>query len=337
MVSIIIPVYNVEAFLDDAIQSVLDQSFKDIEVILVNDGSTDSSATICHKYAQMDSRVKFFNQKNAGVSAARNKGLLHANGEYVFFMDSDDSLDRDHIMSSYNIAKKENLDILVIGSLYVSRLPQPQSLPTWALMLRMNFLRQHTDVRFPVNIQPCEDGLFSHQLIALTTKLGGNPKDVYHYRQHPNQNHVKIKESTEKVVQQIPIWLDILEGFYTRHHLFESHAKHLALFIEHEPFEIRYVDMPLNNKQKVFLHTIVKKFMLKNVLPYLGKTDRKFLTKPFLHFVAADNPVDFDNYYSGYMKLRKQQSSFYMSLTKLVFIQSVKQRLRKKIREKFRR
>ena len=91
--SIIIPVYNVEPYLRECLESVLQQSFADWEAICVNDGSTDNSATILEEYGHKDDRFKIVNQPNGGLSAARNTGLKAATGEYVLFLDSDDWLE----------------------------------------------------------------------------------------------------------------------------------------------------------------------------------------------------------------------------------------------------
>ena len=93
--SIIVPVYNKENYIDDCIKSILSQSFTDFELIIVNDGSTDGSALICKKYAAQDSRVVVIDQPNSGVSSARNRGLSIATGAYTGFVDGDDSIDRD--------------------------------------------------------------------------------------------------------------------------------------------------------------------------------------------------------------------------------------------------
>lgn len=90
--SVIIPVYNVKKYLDRCMESVVGQKFKDLEIILVNDGSTDSSGLICDAWAEKDPRIQVIHQKNAGVSAARNAGIELATGEYVTFVDSDDWL-----------------------------------------------------------------------------------------------------------------------------------------------------------------------------------------------------------------------------------------------------
>ena len=89
-ISIIIPVYNAELYLERCIKSVISQTLEQWELILVDDGSTDQSPHICDIYCSMDKRIKVIHQKNAGVSAARNMGILNANGSYIGFVDSDD-------------------------------------------------------------------------------------------------------------------------------------------------------------------------------------------------------------------------------------------------------
>ncbi len=92
-VSIIIPVYDVENYISKCIESVISQSYKDLEIILVDDGSTDDSNNICQRYAKEDDRIKVIQQDNSGVSSARNKGLACAKGDYVMFVDGDDAID----------------------------------------------------------------------------------------------------------------------------------------------------------------------------------------------------------------------------------------------------
>lgn len=114
-VSLIIPVFNVEAFLDKALTSAACQSFNDYEVIIVNDGSTDSSLTIISAYTARHKNFSFLSQKNSGLSAARNEGLKKAKGEYVVFLDSDDFLQPDFIEKMYNACKENDADICYCG------------------------------------------------------------------------------------------------------------------------------------------------------------------------------------------------------------------------------
>lgn len=112
-VSVILPVYNVSSYLDDTFKSLLNQSLKEIEIIAVNDGSTDESEDIIRKYAAQDSRITFYSQKNQGQSVARNLALQYASGEYIYMMDSDDVLaDKDALQISYEYAERCKADFI---------------------------------------------------------------------------------------------------------------------------------------------------------------------------------------------------------------------------------
>ena len=334
-VSVIIPIYNAEKFLKETIQSVLNSTLKNYEIILVNDGSTDNSKLICEDFLRQNKIVSLIDQDNSGVSVARNNGLLQAKGEYVFFMDSDDTLDSELLTTSYEIAKKSQSDIVIIGSQFCEPTPNFTALPTWAQMLRRDYLNLHPDVRFPKNIQPCEDGLFSHQLLALTTKIALNPNGIYNYRHHENQNFKKINENCGKVINQIPSWFEILENFYAKYDLLPAQSLHLARFVEHEPFEFRYLAMPLNQDQKVFLHQLIINFMAKNVLPYLDDNSKKLLTTPFLHFLESKKSDDFDRFYVKYLRKRKTQKRIYLFAINIIPISKLRRKLRKKINDQF--
>ncbi len=110
-VSVIVPVYNVREYLEKCLASLLVQTFPDYEIILVDDGSTDGSAELCDTYAKTDERIRVFHKQNGGLSDARNYGILRANGEYVFFIDSDDWIDKDTLQKLYQIARDYHADI----------------------------------------------------------------------------------------------------------------------------------------------------------------------------------------------------------------------------------
>lgn len=114
-ISVIMPIYNVAAYLDRAISSVLNQTFTDFELILVNDGSRDSSKEICEKYVELDSRVKLINQENSGAHIARNNGMKEASGKYFAFFDSDDYVENSMLSDLYEIAEKYESDLVVSG------------------------------------------------------------------------------------------------------------------------------------------------------------------------------------------------------------------------------
>ena len=115
-ISVIVPVYNVENYLSECIDSLINQTFNDIEIILINDGSTDRSGEICRKYSENDNRILFIDKKNEGVSIARNTGLSIAKGEYIAFVDSDDFIDRNMLKIMYDKAIKTKAEIIRCNS-----------------------------------------------------------------------------------------------------------------------------------------------------------------------------------------------------------------------------
>jgi glycosyltransferase involved in cell wall biosynthesis len=119
-VSIIVPVFNAEKFLDDCIKSVLAQTFTDYELILVDDGSTDSSLAICQSYANQNSQIKVVHQENGGLSVARNSGIEVASGDYLTFLDSDDMLDPYFLERMMAVVDRYNADWVQCGALFGS-------------------------------------------------------------------------------------------------------------------------------------------------------------------------------------------------------------------------
>lgn len=114
-ISVIMPVYNTEVYLARAIESVLNQTLKDFELIIVNDGSTDNSKSIINSYSDYDTRIKVINKENSGLGYARNSGLEYASGEYIFFIDSDDCIEKCTLEEIYTIANETKSDIIVFN------------------------------------------------------------------------------------------------------------------------------------------------------------------------------------------------------------------------------
>lgn len=120
-ISIIIPIYNVEQYLSQCLDSVIHQTYKNLEIILINDGSTDNSGKICNEYAKMDNRIRVFHKKNEGVSSARNMGLNNCTGDFIGFVDPDDFIEYNMYEILYNEQQRTNADIIWCNySLYYS-------------------------------------------------------------------------------------------------------------------------------------------------------------------------------------------------------------------------
>ena len=118
-VSIIVPVYNTEKYLEQCIESIVAQTLQDIEIIIVDDGSKEECATLCDELAKMDSRIRVIHKENAGVGFARNTGIEAASGEYIGFVDSDDYIKPEMYDTLYNAALKTNADLVVSGISFV--------------------------------------------------------------------------------------------------------------------------------------------------------------------------------------------------------------------------
>ena len=112
-VSIILPVYNKEEYLDTTLSLLISQSFQDWELIIVDDGSTDNSSKIVRKYALSDSRIKIISQENRGVSAARNQGISNASGEWIWFVDADDVPNKEFLCNIFSNSFPDDIDIIV--------------------------------------------------------------------------------------------------------------------------------------------------------------------------------------------------------------------------------
>lgn len=219
-ISVIIPVYNSEKFLTRCLDSIIKQTFKDLEIICVNDGSTDNSLKILYSFAQKDKRITVINSHNTGPSIARNKGINIASGEYISFVDSDDWIDLDFFEKLYNTAKRYDADIAVCG---IKRLRSYK----WKYHLKIEKEEFTTDTNrkfllcdvpdkcYPVNkiyklnklkeyglnFEPnvyFEDRFFSAQVLVYLKSLVTVPDVYYNYWTNPNSI---VKTKSEKKTQ----------------------------------------------------------------------------------------------------------------------------------------
>ena len=216
-VSVIIPVFNAEKFLVDCIKSVCNQTFKDIEIILLDDGSTDNSLQICRMMSKYDKRIVVINKENTGVADTRNVGLDCAKGEYIFFCDSDDLLVQDCLMRLISIAQEQNAD-LVCGKLgrfrndcySAEQLSNKLECITYEVLDSVSALNSYGEedsvcgyiapklfskhiidqngLRFNKEIKYIEDTLFSIEYIEHCKKIVSLKDVLYLYRLHDDSS-----------------------------------------------------------------------------------------------------------------------------------------------------
>ena len=130
-VSVIIPIYNTAAYLRKALDSICGQTLKELEIILIDDGSTDGSRGIIEEYAKRDARIRWYAQPNQGLSVARNRGLLHATGKYIYFMDSDDILDTQALRHCHDLCEKRELDFIFFDAKPLTESADSQNIPNY--------------------------------------------------------------------------------------------------------------------------------------------------------------------------------------------------------------
>lgn len=219
MISVIIPIYKVEAYLEKCIESVRSQTYKDIEIILVDDGSPDNCGAVCDRYQKMDERIKVLHKENGGLSDARNKGLDIATGEYVLFVDSDDFIHPNMIELLYCSLQETDADISVCGFKTVSEeykisfdsgvkqgkrevfegqevmnQLQHKNLLTVVAWNKLYKRKLFADIRYPKG-KIHEDEFLTHQILHLCERTVYISQELYYYVKREESITGQIKPS----------------------------------------------------------------------------------------------------------------------------------------------
>ena len=206
LISVIVPVYNTQQYLNRCVESILKQSYSNFELVLVDDGSKDDSAIICDKYQDADYRVRVIHQENSGVSSARNRGIYESKGNYISFIDSDDWVDEGFLESLYSSLIINNADLSAMGYVLetggghgkneickneevlsaADALSQAMDRDVpWVGYAGGKLLRKDiiikNEIRFDTDISICEDSLFHYSYIDKVDKVVKIPACEYHY------------------------------------------------------------------------------------------------------------------------------------------------------------
>lgn len=242
MITVIVPVYNAEKYLEQCINSILNQTYTDLEILLIDDGSTDSSGVICDQYAQKDSRIKTFHKSNGGVSSARNFGLKRAVGEWIAWVDSDDYIVPEMYDKMLNAASANNADlayckfksgensrIMPQDDISISEfINQYLFVPINAMWITLckRTIYENNDICFIEGNDVGEDLLVSTQLYYYATKRVYVQEDLYYYRQSLESisNSIKTSQKTRELINNI----FELELFLRKSNLFSQVKASLA-------------------------------------------------------------------------------------------------------------
>lgn len=239
LISVVLPIYNVEKYLKECIESVIAQTYSYIEIILVDDGSKDSSAQICDSYKEKDKRIRVIHKSNGGLSDARNTGLKHAKGNYICFIDSDDYVHEKYIEELYNLIKKNDAQIAICNFQRISENGQaiseeklisdvktsdeileklnskdlyPASIVAWNKLYDIKLFK---NILYPVG-KLHEDEYTTYKLYYISNKIAITSRVLYYYR--TVQTSIMNKSFNKKR-------LDILGALEERMQFFKENHK----------------------------------------------------------------------------------------------------------------
>lgn len=267
-ISIVVPIYNAEQYLEHCIGSVLQQTVTDWELLLVNDGSKDSSADICETFASQDSRIKYWAQPNGGATAARRTGVEHAQGEYIFFLDADDTIPPDALeslltkaTSGYDvvIANTEySEEVSTTGDEWVRRLMEARiRREVWGTLYRRSLFEHHL-LDIPRDIVIGEDLLMNIRCGLFAQRVLFSPHEVYCYAHNDDSvisTHKLTVEHETKLLKELD---SIMEGRTERFEYSIFQMKYLTLqrlvAIGENPYEASWVKDLKREKKKYALN-----------------------------------------------------------------------------------
>lgn len=246
-ISVIMPIYNAGEYLSRAIGDVLSQSFTDLELICVDDGSTDNSDSIIRSFMRKDDRVKMITRRNGGPSMARNAGLTEAVGDYIIFLDADDFYEKDLLSSLYEVAERDSLDVAVARfdiyndsqDKYTMPMEEPHSgifVPggvtsknehpdfilssttgyVWNKLFRASFIR-NMEISFDPELYVFEDVYFVCSALALAERVGRIESVLIHHRVYSEQSRARL---FRKYYSQVPIIYKKLKSFLMQRGLY---------------------------------------------------------------------------------------------------------------------
>ncbi len=311
-VSVIIPVYNVSPYLRQSLDSLTNQTLKDIEFICINDGSTDNSLEILNEYAEKDERFIIINQENKGQGIARNRGVEISKGEYIQFVDPDDWVELDMLETLYNFAKAHNSQVIKFNytnyndysgkysqSIFEKQIQKIYNydlnetpyfswrilkkdclsnfdLQVWTYFYQADFIKSNK-IRFAPS-KLGEDNLFSDGAIVLANKIDYLNKYLYFYRER-NNSAVNIKSNSNFSVFNN---INLLKKFLIENNLFNeleeewiSYAKNIVIWQYSQ-----VPDMCIKKYEKICLHYFSDKIEFKKFLKNI-RPKRSFLEQIF--------------------------------------------------------
>lgn len=242
LISVIVPVYNGEKFIEQCIDSITNQTLKDIEILIINDGSKDNTLNIIEIIAKSDSRIKILNQKNSGVSAARNNGISKSRGKYITFVDADDYIDKTMYEKMYKKAEEFNSDIVICnvndvlngnkkvslnlneGIIDIRKLTESEFLSNeyfklgtavWHKIFKSNLIKENKIKFINYSEVASEDTLFNYEAMLKAKRLYCIEEALYDYKINEN-SLTKSKSAKENMIKRCMNTVNIMSDFLSK-------------------------------------------------------------------------------------------------------------------------
>lgn len=265
-ISVIVPIYKVEQYLEKCIESIRNQTYENLEIILVDDGSPDNCGALCDKFAESDNRIKVIHKENGGLSSARNAGIDIATGEYIAFVDSDDWLEFDFFEVLEKLLMENNADFSVCGLIddytEISKLIRngnslssiaSQKEIFWQIISNPLFYGYACNklfkkemlgtLRFDESLMSCEDIDFCVRIAAVCRKASYTPEKLYHYRHHALSMTGEFTYSPRK--------LSVLKAYENIMPYYEKYCPEMLSIIKKN-----YLKIAINIKGRILLNKV---------------------------------------------------------------------------------
>ena len=349
--SVIVPIYNVEKYLSKCLDSLINQTMNEIEIICVNDGSTDNSENVAKEYVQKDNRIRYIYQENQGLSSARNTGIKASKAPYLMFCDSDDWYDETMCEKMYDTITKNDVDFACCGIQMSYDIKNPTSEKEDKDYYRMKYegvVSVTTDMLEKLDVSSCnkimkkeildkynirypnrlnyEDYCLFFQLLSVSNKIYCLPEYLYYYRRHENSIMVSTFKGNSKAIDHLNI-MTVVYNFLIKNHLFEKWEKSfyegfLACFY------FSYTHLPKDKKYKAFDIAIpfMKTFSQEKIDKILPEDKKNFwnsiLNKTFLSYTKRLKIGK-----TTVLKIKQQHGSYQIQL---FGIQIFKKKIKKK-------
>lgn len=302
LISIIVPVYNVEDFVGKCLESIIRQSYENLDIVVVDDGSTDGSGEICDEFAKKDKRIRVFHKKNGGLSDARNFGMKKSKGELIAFVDSDDWVKKDYISVMYEAMGETNAGVVVCGynnvkpkditmsgkDATVKLLTKQENLDivAWNKLYRKSLFLDN-EIYFPVG-KKHEDTLTTYKVLSKARKVNYISQSLYEYVERKNSIMGEGKIEERLLVRERAV-KEAVEYFKNNADL--KQAAEISLLLA----EYAFLDFAISGKIDKKYGEIAKKWIKKHKKEYV---DNKYLTNKLKIYNLMSTNLDGGMYWA---------------------------------------